>query len=64
MTKKHFEAIAKIINKHLPTELVTEKQEIVNNVLTELAGDLAQYFRSVNPRFDFVKFANACTRKS
>jgi hypothetical protein len=53
MTKKHFEAIARILNSQLP----------YNNVdavsLADIANDLADYFESVNPNFDRTLFIDA-----
>ena len=46
MTKKHFEAIAKIL----------KAQQASSN----LVNSLAQYFATTNPNFDAERFVRAC----
>ena len=54
MTKKHFEAIARIINdvrdENFRGEAATE----------EIANRLGEFFKSENPRFDLDRFLTAC----
>ena len=50
MTRKHFKAIAEIIN---------DAGDDVDAV-ERLAGDLASYFKSENPNFDRDRFLTAC----
>ena len=50
MTKKHFEAIAKILRD----------SEVDPNFVQALAKALAQYFATTNPNFDAERFVKAC----
>jgi hypothetical protein len=50
MTRKHFEAIAEIINCATGDE----------DTLRELTGSLVFYFENENPRFDRDQFLIAC----
>ena len=52
MTRKHFEAQAAIIKKHVATA--------GRDFCYELAIDLADYFERDNPRFDRGRFFKAC----
>ena len=57
MTKKQFEAVAKILGKRL-----AEKQNAPigeYEVVEVLALDLAKYFSTENPRFDEDRFLEA-----
>ena len=51
LSRKHFESVAKIVSKTQQTECVD---------LTPLIYDVADYFASQNPNFDFCKFEQAC----
>jgi len=57
MTKKHFEAIAKVYNKRLNHYSTTEADR---NTIGSLALDLANYFETENPNFDREHFLTAC----
>lgn len=61
MTKKHFEAIARII-KSQRDDLVSEQPACGDayNVLIATAANMADYFASENPRFNREKFLTAC----
>lgn len=48
MTRKHFEAIAAIINSNADYQV------------QDVAEELASYFKSENPRFDRDRFMTAC----
>jgi hypothetical protein len=52
MTRKHFQAIATIID--------VARDEYDNETAERIAGDLAAYFQGVNPRFDVARFLEAC----
>ena len=56
MTKKHYEAIASIIECNTMGQHVTTPGKILDNI----AEDLADYFATDNPRFDRDKFMIAC----
>lgn len=67
MTRKHFEAIAAIIDSQIKAEPVFtaagfdegfEAGRIAG--MEDIAKDLADYFSSVNPNFDRHRFLNAC----
>ena len=51
LSKKHFEAIAKIIDENTPHNDDT-KQNLVDA--------LSRYFKSENKNFNHIKFFNAC----
>jgi hypothetical protein len=53
MTKKHYEAIAKIINDLFYDQLAGSRER---NILAALTEDLVQYFKADNPRFKADKF--------
>ena len=63
MTRKHFKAIASII-KDNSLELVDEtiqdgdSKDYINK--DSFINDLTMYFNSVNSRFSWEKFVNAC----
>jgi hypothetical protein len=60
MTKKHFELIAKQLNKSL-----SEAQTDLNCPqfhLNQLTKNLARAFEKVNPRFDSARFIEASTK--
>jgi hypothetical protein len=66
MTKKHFIAVAAIINNRLaPPPSFDDLAQDGNNaaynraLLGELAGDLARLFASENPNFDRARFLEA-----
>lgn len=52
MTKKHFQAIARIFHKHNVHD--------GNRGQAELAREVAAYFATVNPNFDRTRFLAAC----
>ena len=57
MTKKHFEAIAKILRKYHDKDYQhTETINAVEAITTDLMG----YFRGENHLFDDFKFLRAC----
>ncbi len=57
MTKKHFKAIAEIIKTNLKD---AGDNEAMLKGIEYLANDLAEYFAQDNPKFDGIKFAEAC----
>ena len=59
MTKKHYEAIASILERMHPDEDSLSYQYELSR-FTELAERLADYFATDNPRFDRVRFLTAC----
>jgi hypothetical protein len=58
MTKKHYTAVAKIINKRLNEKQTAPIGEY--EVVEVLALDLAHFFRDENPRFNEDRFLEAC----
>ena len=52
MTRKHYVAIAEIIALH--------NEEHSNEIITALAGHMANYFKRDNPKFDRERFLTAC----
>ena len=62
MTKRDFEAIAKIIselrNDSLYSPFDRDKCKWIDS--RNLVSDLCDYFQRCNPRFDDVKFISAC----
>ena len=57
MTKKHYEAIAKVIYNRV---VLCEGNKIVLAGLYYTTVDLANYFAKENPRFDRRRFLKAC----
>ncbi len=57
MTKKHFEAIAAIINKYANPVYGRAGREVVRK---DIAKDLAAYFSEENPNFGRERFLAAC----
>jgi hypothetical protein len=62
MTKKHFEAIAKIMKRYYarPEWYVKYSGNSVQILLNELINELADYMQDANPRFDRDRFTKAC----
>ncbi len=56
MTKKHFEAIASIIECNLVGKHIATPEKQLEN----LAEDLADYFQTIEPRFKRDRFLTAC----
>jgi hypothetical protein len=54
MTKKHYEAIAEVLQK-LHSDWSHD-----NTIIPTVAGHLAGYFEQDNPRFDRDRFLKAC----
>ncbi len=59
MTKKHFEAIAATIRKEREFQ-VSQGNHSAAIAITAVAHGLASDFAQANPRFDRVKFLDAC----
>jgi len=57
MTKKHFEAIAKIIHSY--TQTYRDNDSHIR-LLVHIAEDMADTFKEDNPRFQQNKFLVAC----
>ena len=53
LTKKHFKAIAEIINE-------SGRFEDGNIRARRIGYSLSEYFATINPRFDMEKFLEAC----
>lgn len=60
MTKKHFEAIAKILSKHSVSSPAAGFDEGYETAREGLAIELADLFEMENPRFDRDVFLLAC----
>lgn len=61
MTKKHYEAIASILNKELDAWIPESKRAWFTASVTE---KLADYFETDNKNFNRAKFIEACRPKS
>lgn len=59
MTKQHFEAIAKILNRYSIPTAAAGFDEGYDSAGYGITSDLADYFESVNPRFDRERFMKA-----
>jgi len=59
MTKKHFEAISKVLSKYQATPLY-ESDYSDYRTAAHIAEDLADYFEKENPKFQREKFLQAC----
>jgi hypothetical protein len=65
MTKKHFEAIARMFAERVAPEpqdgVKADRSDDAYQACREgLAKDLASYFKQVNPNFDRDRFLAAC----
>lgn len=60
MTKKHFEAIAAIIKAQYDSASKRRDGWEACQTIEHTADNLAEYFASQNPRFDELKFLQAC----
>lgn len=60
MTRKHFEAIAKIIRQNTISNPAMGFDEGFDTGVIAVAIDLADYFATTNPNFDRARFLIAC----
>ena len=68
-SRKHYEAVAAMLAERYSdvTEqgqkcrLTIEQEAAANEQLDKLIVDLARYFKADNPRFDHLRFIEACT---
>jgi hypothetical protein len=61
MTRKHFEAIAALLNNaNLAVVDENGNPQAADIVVADLCNATADYFASENPRFDRAKFLTAC----
>tara|TARA_Y100001951_G_C11233923_1_gene236277 strand:+ start:210 stop:470 length:261 start_codon:yes stop_codon:yes gene_type:complete len=67
MSKKHYEAFAKMMKEALADSLRTNAQglgtlphKMLRNQLLSLAWDMTEIFENDNPRFDEDRFMRAC----
>jgi hypothetical protein len=61
MTKRHFEAIARIFALRAGFDMSTiDYDNGYNTAVARLANDMADYFETENPRFDRDRFMEAC----
>jgi hypothetical protein len=61
MTKKHFEAIARILSNLYGYDMSSIDFDAgFNRAIERAAEDLADYFMDENPRFDRQRFLTAC----
>lgn len=56
LTKKHFKAIAEVVNKVTEEDVFTTNDDFRQTISQELAN----YFVTQNPQFDRQKFLDAC----
>ena len=59
LTKKHFKAIAKILNNLYNN---TTPSIVYKNCIKDVIKDLCDYFKIENPLFDEQKFKDACLK--
>jgi|TARA_R100001530_G_scaffold51240_1_gene38047 hypothetical protein len=62
MTKKHYKAIAEILNKkflEMDNSLCNGTQDVVP-IQEEIVKELATFLKTDNPNFDKTKFERAC----
>jgi len=59
MTRKHYEAIARIIEQHYDPEPFTTDGDRQNDIVIKIANDLADYF-AANKKFNRDKFMKVC----
>jgi|TARA_Y100000034_G_scaffold311_1_gene418 hypothetical protein len=57
MTRKHFRALATIIQENIRSEGYSDYRIHYNRFI----NDLCTFLRRENPRFDVAKFIEACT---
>lgn len=57
MSKKHYEAIARIIHNNTTLDSKGEEDIVQRDTLL---GDLIDFFRKDNPNFDANRFLDAC----
>ena len=68
ISRKHFEAIAKIINDHNfnynnePEDVVLGYSIEVQDNKRKLVNSFIEYFKTQNKNFDSIKFYNACNQ--
>jgi len=63
--KRHYEAIAAILNEALKRERYVEERSTVGdgeNIVMHIREDLADLFEADNERFNRKKFEEACER--
>ena len=60
LTKKHFTAIAEIINFKVNLHKYNKPNKVL--VLSELVEDLSRYFKTENPLFNEEKFKKECLK--
>lgn len=60
MTKKNFEAVARIIKQNTVEDAAAGFDEGYDAGVQIVASDLADYFASDNPNFDRSRFLEAC----
>ena len=58
MSKKDYEAIAKIVDELY----INEKEQSIERITSQLALNLAELFESTNERFDTSKFLRAAQK--
>ena len=59
LTKKHFIEFAEILNQNLHREGFGDKEDTTTFLIID---DLCGYFKGENPKFDEVKFKEACLK--
>lgn len=61
MTRKHFEAIARILEwRNGSPDSTIDFDSGYNTAIRNIADDMADYFENENPRFDRERFLTAC----
>ena len=57
-TRRHYEAVAKTLRQYFAEQDYAETHDI--RPRPSIEGALATMFEADNPRFDYVRFYNAC----
>jgi|TARA_R110002167_G_scaffold133155_1_gene317880 hypothetical protein len=57
-TRRHYEAIAEVLKEYFAEQDYAETHDI--RPRPSIEGALATMFEADNPRFDYVRFYNAC----
>lgn len=60
MTKKHFEAIARIVSKYIDPDAAAGYDDGVSAGASFVAEEMADYFEIINPNFNRAQFLTAC----
>ena len=63
MTRKHFNRLAKIMAEHRPINVFGDVSPCIK-VWEWILDDLVEFCQEENPRFDPVRFRDACRKEN